>query len=554
MNAGEEKLKEFRPREWPTLPLPRTRMEWDGLAGRLGGADKLAEFLRRREELIDLEVSDPLRHGYEMESWRRVRELLKTKDEVLALGGNGSGKSWFAARLGVRALVEHENWNVAFFHTTNESSINQQQEIVWRTLPPEWRSLGKVSSLVNVSYTRQNGFSNGRFTLPNGSRGLFFNVSQDVRVVAGYKFELVLVDEWMPDEFFDEIEMRLPERHGKIVITYTPVEGYTPVVKRFLEGATVVETQPARFMPQNARAVAGCPRGHMPYVLECFRKDRAVVCFASEGNPYNSVEELTKRCAGQTSAWVKLRMYGWPERARGVAFPKFGKANIVRDDQAPGELTRYCVADPGGSKNWFIVWLGVDRSGEVWAYREWPDERMGEWALPSERPDGKPGPAQRAEAGRGIRAYRELILELERGEDIYERLMDPRAGAAYQAAAEEGTSIIGLMAEGHPGAKAVADRTMIWQAAPASRVEEGVDLLQAWFDYDSEAPLSGLNHPRFRVTESCRNLIYALSTWTGADGEKGATKDPIDCLRYAVKRGLIWDDPGAARSWGGGSY
>jgi len=34
------------------------------------------------------------------------------------------------------------------------------------------------------------------------------------------------------------------------------------------------------------------------------------------------------------------------------------------------------------------------------------------------------------------------------------------------------------------------------------------------------------------ISDNCKNLIYCLKEWTGADGEKGATKDPIDCLRY----------------------
>jgi hypothetical protein len=143
---------------------------------------------------------------------------------------------------------------------------------------------------------------------------------------------------------------------------------------------------------------------------------------------------------------------------------------------------------------------------------------------------------------------------MEGGEEIYERLLDPRAGAAYQSATEGGTSIIGLMAEGEHEAKDAADRPMIWQAAPASKVAEGVDLLQPWFDWDTESPLSGLNHPRCRVAEGCRNTIYALSTWTGADGEKGATKDPIDVLRYAVKRGIRWNERQGRATEGGGSY
>jgi len=52
--------------------------------------------------------------------------------------------------------------------------------------------------------------------------------------------------------------------------------------------------------------------------------------------------------------------------------------------------------------------------------------------------------------------------------------------------------------------------------------------------FDINEPLSPLNQPKLYITENCKNLIYCLREWTGHDGDKGATKDPIDCLRYLV--------------------
>ena len=38
--------------------------------------------------------------------------------------------------------------------------------------------------------------------------------------------------------------------------------------------------------------------------------------------------------------------------------------------------------------------------------------------------------------------------------------------------------------------------------------------------------------PRLYVSEDCPNTIYAFENWKWLDGEKGATKDPIDNVRY----------------------
>lgn len=61
-----------------------------------------------------------------------------------------------------------------------------------------------------------------------------------------------------------------------------------------------------------------------------------------------------------------------------------------------------------------------------------------------------------------------------------------------------------------------------------------------YFDAD-QAELTEGGHYRFHgrapsiyMAETCQNLIFACSMWTGMDGGKGATKDPVDTLRYLV--------------------
>jgi hypothetical protein len=63
-------------------------------------------------------------------------------------------------------------------------------------------------------------------------------------------------------------------------------------------------------------------------------------------------------------------------------------------------------------------------------------------------------------------------------------------------------------------------------------IDGGVDMINDALFYDPEKPVDFFNRPRLYISEACQSLIFALSTWTGEDGQKGATKDPIDCLRF----------------------
>jgi hypothetical protein len=71
--------------------------------------------------------------------------------------------------------------------------------------------------------------------------------------------------------------------------------------------------------------------------------------------------------------------------------------------------------------------------------------------------------------------------------------------------------------------------------AAAMPIEERVMIINDLLSWNVENPMvKGVNHPKLMVHESCQNLIYSLKEWTGQDGQKGASKDPIDALGYMV--------------------
>jgi hypothetical protein len=368
----------------------------------------------------------------------------------------------------------------------------------------------------------------------------------------------------------ETLRHRNSTRNGKLLVSFNPKNGYTVSVGQYLEGARIILDRPARFVPTSETWVHGCRPGHMPFVLKCHKPGRWVVVAFRELNPFNDMARLANDAAGETMAGLKLHFYGWPERLVGVAFPRFNDSvHVIPHEAVPTEGSDYVVIDPAGDRNWFILWLRVDPLGRIFVWQEYPDSTYGEWAVPGKRPDGARGPAQTADGGKGLAEYKRLLCQgsgwtrdaatgrwsPDKGRPIVEFIGDPRAFEAPVPGQEEETNLRNLMLEEQRDRQGVVTGPSIdLVAAPSCGVEEGKTLINDALAYNPDLPVNVLNAPRLYISERCRNLIYCLKTWTGLDGEKGAAKDPIDALKYALKRGVEYLDPKRSRVRGGGSY
>ena len=530
----------------PVIKLPSNE-ELKQLAQKLG-SDELARILRIREEKILAEKTDPYRHGYEPFHWGAADALLKDHQELCVLGGNRAGKTEWAAKRIVSTMINVPNARVWCLHTTSPSSIQMQQNVIWKYIPAEYKSL-KKGKVTNVQYSQKNGFSDGTFIFPNGSQCYFMNYAQEKRVIEGGECDVIWCDELVPLDWIETLRYRVVTRRGKLIVTFTPISGYTNVVKEYISGCKVLESKQATILDQKIQHTPGIPPGHMPYRAKSRGKDAGVIWFHSQFNPYNPFDELCRTLEGKTTYEKKIRAYGWADGLAGAQFPRFGDLNEIDHDKIPEVGTNYMVVDPAGARNWFMLWLRAVGNGDKtqwFIYREWPDATFGEWALPDSKLDGKAGPAQRAGGGRGINEYKELIRELEGAEVIEERFIDPRAGATQAASKEGGTSLIELL-DSDPD-------PMYFQQAAGLRIEDGVTLINDALAHNPGEPLSSINQPKLYISKRCENLIYSLREWTGADGDKGASKDPIDCLRYlAVMQPEQYDEE-SFKCKGGGSY
>lgn len=576
--------KIFTPTPHPVLKLPKQETI-TLMASTPEGKEKLLSFLMEREKRIELMERDPLYYGYEPDIWKEFDRLLETHSEILAMGGNRATKSEKAAKAVVKKMMEDGQKYAACFHSSSDSSIRQQQPRIHKFLPEQYRDIGKPKGdrVTNVSYTQKNGFADNTFILPDGSQCFFFNYKQDVTVMEGYEFDIAWFDELVPRSWLEAVRFRLITRAGVMIVTFTAVEGYTPPVKEFIAGACPLKTERARLLKADEVHVKGCPKGHMPRTMQSKDPERAAIFFWTEDNPFNPYGEMVKKLATATVAKIMLRAYGWTDKEAGAAFAKFRQRHMGKpchvlsverwkEIEAAG-VTYYCACDPAPAKNWFIKWYAVTPQGWIILFKEWPDQQnYGDWAIPGDKLDWLPGPAQRAGAGRGFKAYKELIWTQEgwvwdeeskswdtsNAIDVHSRVMDPRMGGSPVPSEDEGVTVISLLdTDEYDAEDNLRWPAMIWEKGSGKQIfgsDTGVQTINDWLDFDEEQELHPLNCPRFYVVENCKQSILALEEWTGQGSNKCALKDIVDPDRYFALSDPQYIEPGMFGTVGGGSW
>lgn len=487
---------------------------------------ELMEMHRIYHEAIENADKDPYRYGFRLPHWEKAEEQLQEVNEILALGGNRSGKTSWGSYCVVKAAVENPKSEIFCFAQTSEVSIRQQQSAVWGWLPAELRSK-QTSENAYISYTKKNGFTDNSLILPNGSQIIFKTYSQyqnNPTILEGAELGSrnpqwhnigVWADEYLlgPD-LINTLRFRLATRNSKMLVTFTPIDGWTEVIKEYLDGARTIESREADLL-----------KGELvPYVQRSKKHNASVHYFHSQDNPFGGYERIKDTLLGKPREEILIRAYGVPMKSHTTKFPKFNKVvNVVEPDKIPTRnVTRYHIIDPAGAKNWFMCWVAVDETGTFWVYREWPGVDVGDWA---EWRGGKWCPGEGAKGqGYGIRDYIELIQQMEGDEEIFERLIDPRLGAAKYQVQDGSSSII----------EDLNESGMVCIPAPGLEIDDGLQALIGKMSFDVTKPLDSINRPHFYVSSDCENIINALSEYTGDGGLKEAWKDPVDVLRYAA--------------------
>lgn len=375
---------------------------------------------------------------------------------------------------------------------------------------------------------------------------------------------------------------------GVCLVTFTPKNGYTQTVSLLVTKAKTLEECEAELLPKIRDGnVTGYEK--VPRVMWNDEEENptAVMFFHIYDNPHGGNWESQKKRLSKLSREERMwQAYGVATKIAGAALPRFSRAAHVRPIALlPRTGTWYHIVDPcTDGRNWFMTWAKVcpNPIGPplIWVAREWPQEgdwivagnvgNPGPWATLRSasradgrkksiaiKADGERGPAQIL-WGLGFRQYVEEIERVER--ELYElerklfkldvpeggrieiksgcRIMDSRSGNTDSQSHGGSETLITTM----------QDYKLIFLPAGrdsgaesgSGKIKEGVQMINDRLFYDEEqVELTPEGIYRFHgpapslfIAETCTNLIFCAGVWTGRDGGEGATKDPIDTLRY----------------------
>jgi hypothetical protein len=350
-------------------------------------------------------------------------------------------------------------------------------------------------------------------------------------------------------------------------------------------------SQPA---PPAGRAFASIER-----VMRPVDPEMGVIFFHGADNPYGNPKEVFRKARHKGAGEIRIRCYGRSDKAISNIIRKFSqRIHTVPPEAVPAAGTNWMVMDPASDRNFFMTWIRAVPEAD-YAYREWPGsyEIPGigipdPWAVPSGKKEGVNDGARGRGAqsfGFGLFRYKFEIARVERWEDYMRWLRDSAftgdieararavlSGALYplddeldrwdeRNGAEEVVTgrLVDSRAASSPRVEhdrpvtlyeELKDLGMDFELTPGASIEDGVAKLNTALDYDLNEAMSFFNKPRLFIARTCVNTIFALENWMNADGEKGATKDPVDNLRYYYTGECGYEDDAARAPRGGFHY
>jgi len=519
--------------------------------------ERILEYYNTRETAIQAESDDPYRHGFELDTWKLADDELKTHSEILVMGGNRAGKSFWAARRVVQCLVENPGTVIWCLTETSANSIQFQQALVYNALPKELKSLGR-GKVGYVMYSLRNGFTASKFTLNNGSQCIFRYWAQDISTIEGGEIGCPAppapgthnigfwADELVPMSWVETLRFRCVTRsHESLydgvvrpaagIISFTAVDGWNSVVKSMLTGARTMKSAKADLLGGET----------VPLVQQPLRKASSVVYFHTSANPFGGWSAMKSQLEGEKRDVILCRAYGVPTKQSRTVFPAFGDKNLIKSDDLPDlkECNFVLSIDPAGAKPWTMVLFAVDPHGVAWAIREFPDfNTWGGWIDLTKEKLAFGEAAQ--PNGYGTLDYAEEIRRMEKicaGEVI--RIIDPRAGATKVMKAEGSSNIMDDLA--------VED--VIVQPAEALDIETGLQAINNLLAWDRDKPMDLNNRPRLMISDECQNLIACMQAYEVGD-LKHPSKDFVDCARYFAVGNFEYFSEADMVSTGGGGY
>ena len=497
---------------------------------------KLLEDLHRAHEgRIEAATNDPVRYGFDLDGWGRIRNGLKEYNEVLTLGGNRSGKTTGCAKIVMQSVMENMNGHIVCFSQNADTSVKVQQAAMWEMMPKEFRKKTK-STEGYINFSMQNGFTGSSFIFPDTRTRVDFKTytqfSNNQTILEGMQFGFpskpdhlnmgAWLDEYLGDAaLVNTLRFRLATFNSKMILGFTPIDGFTPFISEYCTNAETLETREASLLKNRQLPI----RQYSP------NRDAGIVYLHSDENPFGGYKRLSKDLKGRPEEEILVRAYGVPVKSMTSLLPLFStEVNVLGDipnkygmkfpDINDDDYTIYMVMDPAGARNSVAIWAAVNEEGEIYIFDEFPDrDAYGEWAMFGD-PKWKRGPASK-KIGYDVQGYTDLFLGIEEshGVEVFERIGDSR----YFARENENNDDLFTT---------FYDHGLVFVPSDGRTQDMGISALDDWFSYNPNASIDEMNKPRCYIHERCGNLIDSLINYNANGKADEPLKDFFDVIRY----------------------
>lgn len=563
--------------------------------------------------------------------------------ELYISGGIRSGKSFVCAMLVVSHLIYTRKAGIFCLSRTDNTSQKLQQKPIEHFMLEEFMggSSGKIAQQRNQKLK----FSGGKFTdnkleryltvldetatpFKGGGELEFRFFSQEVESYRGYALTTVWSDEAIPVNHVEALYDRLVSRavdttqaahrqrililerqlarlaagdpttprphpaqlgalmHGVHLISYTPEEGYTATVRRYLDGAHRPEKH--LIVAPELEGKPGVTDPRVPKIAYPTDPTRLVGFLHTSANKIvDSYTELSRKAQDWDERTIRIKLYGDAAQADERLYHSFSDRHLTTWEHLPRIASLYEVVDPGGSKPWVITWWLVDPAGRSYLAQEWPTPGwrvdgydLGPWAVPSkgDKLNGDPGPAQKTRLAWSRAHYIKQIWEGRK------RLIDKLAetGTPYQGRTQTGplTWTNGWTLDGTFALPETSLMDSRFAGAPTESKGQHTTVLEAMYDEEHAIPFDPaagvsldegdtmintalntdlLGLPGLLINTECQNTLFTLRTYTlppyrdTTSYKDEACKDYRDPIAYHLLSNPRYRDrtTPAAPAWSG---
>jgi phage terminase large subunit-like protein len=168
-------------------------------------------------ELQRRELEDPLATKYTPHD-KQIEAHRKRKPIHLVIGGNRSGKSWFAVAEAILCALGRATYAV----------MPKTPVVIWYVMPSLTMFRRTVLPIFNLMVPkgeiRNFAKRDGIVYFNNGSELHFLSADMRQRRLQGASVDLVIMDETPIEEVFQELQARVLDRRGRIILVFAPVE------------------------------------------------------------------------------------------------------------------------------------------------------------------------------------------------------------------------------------------------------------------------------------------------------------------------------------------